>query len=197
MPVNTKFCSIFHRLAAIWRGGTPIRGFGELVGELGGRELRQSKANQDFPIPLNTKFPSICRRLAANPMSSFEPPIWPLHLGGGVPIEISSPQSYSTYIYTIGLSCTILQAADDRQIGKGCLCYSIGDPIITASFIHHGSFNSSVLFFLSVCRCMSKIGDTSEGHISETKCKQIRIDSLVQLFNKRLAKIWPLKCAVN
>ena len=50
-----------------------------------------------------------------------------------VPIEISSPHSYSTSIHTIGLSCTVWPQyttwqTTDRAIGKGRLCYSIGGP---------------------------------------------------------------------
>ena len=57
-----------------------------------------------------------------------------------VPIEISSPRSYSTSIHAIGLSCavwpqyTTRQTDDrrqtDRATGKGRLWFSIGGPIM-------------------------------------------------------------------
>ena len=96
-------------------GDPPIWGVWGVRGELGGRELHQSIATHVFPIPLNPEFCSISRRFAAIPMSSFDPPIRPpiwgvrVDLGGRkvVPIEISSPHSYSTSIHTIGLYCTV------------------------------------------------------------------------------------------
>ena len=53
-----------------------------------------------------------------------------------VPIEMSTPHSYSTSIHTIGLSCiswlqhTTWQTTDNA-IGIGCLCYSISGPKMT------------------------------------------------------------------
>ena len=55
-------------------GGPPIWGFGE-------SEVVKSCANRkhtnDFPMPLHTTFCSICRRLAAIPMASYDPPTRP------------------------------------------------------------------------------------------------------------------------
>ena len=54
-----------------------------------------------------------------------------------VPIEMSSPHSYSTYMHTIGLIlrrlATIQNAADrqtDRHMVKGRLCCSIGGLLV-------------------------------------------------------------------
>ena len=123
-PINSKVCSICYRLTVISRvsfGEPRITGFGELGESYGvGRgSCANRKPAHDFRIPLNTKFFSICRRLTAIPISSFDPagtdpPILP-HLGGQggprgskmSPIDIPSQHSYSTSIHTIGLSCTV------------------------------------------------------------------------------------------
>ena len=51
-----------------------------------------------------------------------------------VPIEISSPYSYSTLIHTRGLSCTVwpqyTKRQTDRAMAIGRLCYRIGCLII-------------------------------------------------------------------
>ena len=111
-----------------------------------GRQLRQSKKPaHDFPITFNTKFYSVCRRLAAIPMPNygpqFDPPVrglgWTLGVEMvGLPIEMSSPHSVSTCIHTICISCivwsqyTTRQTTDrrpaDRAIGSSRLCYSVG-----------------------------------------------------------------------
>ena len=79
----------------------------------------------DFPIPLTTKFCSICRSLAGIPMSNFTTPRLGVRVDFGmikmVTIEIQTQHSYSTSIHTIGLRsilhrlATIHNTADRRQ----------------------------------------------------------------------------------
>ena len=52
------------------------------MGELGVVSWANRKPTYDFPVPLNTNFYSICRRLAAIPMSGFDAPVRPPILGG-------------------------------------------------------------------------------------------------------------------
>ena len=74
---------------------------------------------------INTKFCSFCCRLARIPMSNNghpirpPPPVWGLgwtyRESKMVPIEMSSPHSYSTPIHTIGLSCNVWPKCTMRQ----------------------------------------------------------------------------------
>ena len=56
-----------------------------------------------------------------------------------VPIEMSSPHPYSTYVHTIGLSYTVwpqyTAQRSDIAIGIGRLGYSIGGLIIVAYLV--------------------------------------------------------------
>ena len=116
---NSKCCSMCYSL-----GG---------LGRARGWELHQSKAHPWLPN-LNTKFCSICRRWAGIPKSNYGPSIRPHPIWGGgcygwpigskiVPIEMSSPHSYSTSIHTTGLPCTVWSQyttwqTDDRQSNR-------------------------------------------------------------------------------
>ena len=119
----------------------------------------------DFTTPLNSKYCSICYRLAAIPMSGYDPISTPHPFEGSgwtyrgskmVPIKMSSPHSYSTSIYT-GLSCTVwpqYTRQTDRQAGRviaiGRLCYSIGG-LKNFLFCHHEKL---VKLFVCVCVCV-------------------------------------------
>ena len=91
------------------------------------------KTTHDFPMPLNIKFCSIRRRLAEIPMSNYAPHFDPRLGGQGgpmgskmLPIEMSSSHCHATYIYTIGLACTVWPQYTTRQtdgaMGIGCIC---------------------------------------------------------------------------
>ena len=124
-PINSKFCSICHRLAVIWKGS--FGGF-PIWDSSGVGSCANWKNTHDFPIPLNTHF-------ALSPIwlefqcQNMAPQFYPLigGLGGPrgskmVPIERSFPHSYSTSIHTTGLSYTVWpeyieRQTDDREIG--------------------------------------------------------------------------------
>ena len=90
-----------------------------------GKELGESqrdrccpnqKPTHVVPIPVNTKSCSICHRLAVNVLSKYNSQFdTPYFVGGWVrprasimvPIEMSTPHSYSTSLHTIGLCCTV------------------------------------------------------------------------------------------
>ena len=103
----------------------------------------------DFTTPIPSKFCSICRRLTATPMSSFDPPIRPPIWGAMVDLGVENGTNlnlvprfifdfYTYYRHILHRLATIHNAADsqtdrqttDRAMGKGRLWYSIGGPKI-------------------------------------------------------------------
>ena len=84
------------------------------------------KPTHDFLIPLNTNLCTICHRLAAITISSYDPPT--PAFGGR-----KWYQSYSTSVHTIRLSSTVwpqyTTRQTDRGLAIGCLCHSIGGLI--------------------------------------------------------------------
>ena len=61
---------------------TQILGVWSVTGELGGRELRQSKAHPLLPNTSQRKVLLFCQHLAGIPMSNYAPPQFNPHFGG-------------------------------------------------------------------------------------------------------------------
>ena len=105
-PINLKCCSISHRLSVIRRGVFEIANFWEFMECYWIGMCTNRKPTHEFQMPFSIqRFCSNSRRLSGIPMSNHGLNSAPrLGLGricGGrgakmIPIEISSPHSYST-----------------------------------------------------------------------------------------------------
>ena len=130
-PINSQWRSVCYRLTVIRKGNFEIPNFGGL-GNISGLRFGPIESPPTTSQYLSIGLQSFAlSATAAIPMSSFEPPNSTPKM---VPIEISSPHSYSTSIHTIGLYSTVWpqyttrQTDDSQAIGKGRLCNSIGGP---------------------------------------------------------------------
>ena len=140
MPISSKCCSIYYRLAVIKRGLFEIQILG-VGGVLACWDVYQSKAHPRLPNI------SQCKVLLYLPPFgwNFNVKLWPTnstHRFEGecgprwlkmVPIEMLSPIFLFDFIHTLGLSCSVwpqyTTQQTDRVIGIGRLCYCIGGLI--------------------------------------------------------------------